>query len=391
MSDAGATARAGQDHGRLRDLRRRRARRHASPDAPQLRAQRAARPVADEGRVAGGSRTRTSTQLRRIQQLTSEGHNLEGVRRILELEREIDLAPRRARGAARRRRRAPSKRRTAPTAATSCRCARRRCVWRRRPRRRAAMTLDPTSAGRPGRRRRSTTALAQATARPARRGHRGAPAERDPRPARGHRAPAARPGRRRRDRRGTEARRRSSRRCRARSAALTPELSRAAREGLERADAIARGHEVTTTSRSTTCCSRSRRRSARRPRPCSARCATIRGSARITSADPEGTFQSLEQVRPRPHRARPRGTARPGHRSRRGGAPGRPGALAAHEEQPGAHRRAGRRQDSDRRGAGAAHRGGRRPRVAPRATRSSRSTSARWSRARSSAASSRSG
>jgi MerR family transcriptional regulator/heat shock protein HspR len=47
----------------------------------------------DPSRTRGGSR-RFSDQdialLRRIQQLTGEGHNLEGVRRILELERELD-------------------------------------------------------------------------------------------------------------------------------------------------------------------------------------------------------------------------------------------------------------------------------------------------------------
>lgn len=43
-------------------------------------------------RTRGGSRRFSDAdieQLRRIQQLTSEGHNLESVRRILELEREV--------------------------------------------------------------------------------------------------------------------------------------------------------------------------------------------------------------------------------------------------------------------------------------------------------------
>jgi MerR family transcriptional regulator/heat shock protein HspR len=43
-------------------------------------------------RTSGGSRRFSDediAQLRRIQQLTSEGHNLESVRRILELEREV--------------------------------------------------------------------------------------------------------------------------------------------------------------------------------------------------------------------------------------------------------------------------------------------------------------
>ena len=46
----------------------------------------------DPSRTSGGSRRFSDddiAQLRRIQQLTSEGHNLEGVRRILELEREV--------------------------------------------------------------------------------------------------------------------------------------------------------------------------------------------------------------------------------------------------------------------------------------------------------------
>jgi PAS domain S-box-containing protein len=44
--------------------------------------------------------------------------------------------------------------------------------------------------------------------------------------------------------------------------------------------------------------------------------------------------------------------ARSGHRPRRGDSPDHPGALAPHEEQPRAHRRAGRRQDRRRRGPG---------------------------------------
>ena len=62
-----------------------------------------------------------------------------------------------------------------------------------------------------------------------------------------------------------------------------------------------------------------------------------------------------------------------------------------HQEQPGADRRARRRQDRRRRGARPAHRRRRRARVAARQAARSRSTSARWSPARSTAASSRSG
>jgi MerR family transcriptional regulator/heat shock protein HspR len=46
----------------------------------------------DPSRTRGGSRRFSDEdieRLRRIQQLTGEGHNLEGVRRILELEREV--------------------------------------------------------------------------------------------------------------------------------------------------------------------------------------------------------------------------------------------------------------------------------------------------------------
>ena len=58
------------------------------------------------------------------------------------------------------------------------------------------------------------------------------------------------------------------------------------------------------------------------------------------------------------------GKDRPGHRSRRGDPARHAGPLAAHEEQPGPHRRARRRQDGDRRGDRPAHRAGRRPGVA---------------------------
>jgi hypothetical protein len=56
----------------------------------------------------------------------------------------------------------------------------------------------------------------------------------------------------------------------------------------------------------------------------------------------------------------PAGQARSGDRPRPGNPPRDPGALAPHEEQPGADRRAGRRQDGDRRRAGPADRAGRR-------------------------------
>ena len=51
--------------------------------------------------------------------------------------------------------------------------------------------------------------------------------------------------------------------------------------------------------------------------------------------------------------------ARPGHRAREGDRAPHAGALAAHEEQPGADRRAGRRQDGRRGGPGSGDRQGR--------------------------------
>ena len=88
----------------------------------------------------------------------------------------------------------------------------------------------------------------------------------------------------------------------------------------------------------------------------------VRGSHRVTLAEPRGAVPGPGEVRPGPHRGRPPGAHRSGHRSRRGDPPRDPGALAPHEEQPRAHRRARRRQDRHRRGPGPAHRRGRRPR-----------------------------
>ena len=57
-------------------------------------------------------------------------------------------------------------------------------------------------------------------------------------------------------------------------------------------------------------------------------------------------------VRPQLHPGRPRRQARPGHRAREGDRAGHAGAVPPHQEQPGAHRRARRRQDRRRRGPG---------------------------------------
>ena len=101
----------------------------------------------------------------------------------------------------------------------------------------------------------------------------------------------------------------------------------------------------------------------RRPRGAAhraaARCGAATGSPR---QNPEEQLPGAREVRPRPHRGRPPGQARPGHRPRRGDPPGHPGAVPPHQEQPGAHRRARRRQDRHRRGPRPPHRRGRRAR-----------------------------
>jgi ATP-dependent Clp protease ATP-binding subunit ClpA len=68
----------------------------------------------------------------------------------------------------------------------------------------------------------------------------------------------------------------------------------------------------------------------------------VRGGQRVTRHLPGAV-----EVRPRPHRGRRAGQARPGDRPGRGDPACDSGALAAHEEQPRPDRRAGRRQDRD--------------------------------------------
>ncbi len=114
-----------------------------------------------------------------------------------------------------------------------------------------------------------------------------------------------------------------------------------------------------------------------------------RGGARITDQNAEANYQALSKYAQRPDGAGAPGQARPRHRPRRRDTPHDSGPLAPHEEQPRAHRRAGRRQDRHRRRA--------RPSASSRATCRrpcatsawSGSTSARCSRARSTAASSK--
>ena len=86
-----------------------------------------------------------------------------------------------------------------------------------------------------------------------------------------------------------------------------------------------------------------------------------------SKGEPAGTASEADAVhlararpvRPQPDPVRPRGQARPGHRAREGHRAADAGALAPHQEQPGADRRARRRQDRRRRGPGAGDRQGR--------------------------------
>ena len=131
--------------------------------------------------------------------------------------------------------------------------------------------------------------------------------------------------------------------------------------------------------------------STRSPRTrCSARCKQSAGGTRDRSIA-RRQVPGPGKVRHRPRRAGPAGQARPGDRPRPGNPPRDPGAVAAHEEQPRAHRRAGRRQDGDRRRASPCASSRATCRRASRTGASSRSTWARSSPARSSAASSKSG
>ena len=118
--------------------------------------------------------------------------------------------------------------------------------------------------------------------------------------------------------------------------------------------------------------------------------AEIRASPAGHHPEPRGHLPGPGEVRPGPDRVGPGRQARPGDRPGRGDPPRHPGAVAPHQEQPGAHRRARRGQDRGGRGPGPAHRRGRRPRLAARQAASSRSTWARWWPAPSTAATSRS-
>ena len=80
--------------------------------------------LVDPARTGGGSRRYSDddiAQLRRIQELTSEGLNLAGVQRVLELEAEVAALRQHLDAAAGRRRGGRGRRPTGSTAATSCR------------------------------------------------------------------------------------------------------------------------------------------------------------------------------------------------------------------------------------------------------------------------------
>ena len=117
----------------------------------------------------------------------------------------------------------------------------------------------------------------------------------------------------------------------------------------------------------------------------------VRGHARVTSEDPEGTYQALEKYGVDLTAAGPGRQARPGDRPGRRDPAGGPGAVPPDQEQPGADRRA---RASARPPWSRAWPSGSWPATCPSrcaASGWSRSTWARWSPARSTAASSRSG
>ncbi len=81
----------------------------------------------------------------------------------------------------------------------------------------------------------------------------------------------------------------------------------------------------------------------------------IRGGSKVDDPNVEEQRGRPREIHDRSHRARGAGQARSGHRPRRRNPPHDPGAAASHQEQPRADRRAGRRQDRDRRRPRAAH------------------------------------
>ena len=81
----------------------------------------------------------------------------------------------------------------------------------------------------------------------------------------------------------------------------------------------------------------------------------IRGNQRVTSPNPEATYEALERYGRDLDKIRGPGQARSGHRPGRRDPPGDPGPLPADQEQSGADRRAGRGQDGHRGRPGPTH------------------------------------
>jgi len=89
----------------------------------------------------------------------------------------------------------------------------------------------------------------------------------------------------------------------------------------------------------------------------------VRGSQRVVDQDPEGKYSDAGEIRHRSHRSREAGQDRSRHRPRRRDPSRDAGAQPPHQKQPGAHRRARRRQDGHRRRPRPSHRRGRRARL----------------------------
>ena len=81
----------------------------------------------------------------------------------------------------------------------------------------------------------------------------------------------------------------------------------------------------------------------------------VRGTQRVTTQNPEATYEALEKYGRDLTKLAAQRQARSGDRARRRDSPRDPGSVAAHQEQPGADRRAGRRQDGHRRRSSPAH------------------------------------
>ena len=219
---------------------------------------------------------------------------------------------------------------------------------------------EPLDASRP--RRRSTPPSTPATAEQQPRGHPRPPARRPARPGGGRRpARSSRRSARPRWRCATPADERRRPSCR-RPTAARPGWAATSSAVLDAGRRARAPSCATSTCRPSTCCSPWPTASASSREELLAALQEVRGSHRVTSQNPEEQYQALEKYGRDLTEAARAGQARPGHRPRRGDPPRHPGAVAPHQEQPGAHRRARRRQDRHRRGPGPPHRRGRRAR-----------------------------